>query len=53
MDIDRDPATASGRAAARLGTSTQEMILNMGPQRPGARGVLRMALTIEGERIIG
>ncbi len=53
MDIDRDSATAPGPVEARPGTSTQEMILNMGSQHPSTHGVLRMALTLETERIIG
>ncbi len=32
--------------------TTQEMLLNMGPQHPATHGVLRMVLTLEGERII-
>ena len=53
MDIDRDSSTASGPVEARLGTSTQELILNMRPQHPSTHGVLHMVLTLEGERIIG
>src|SRR5712691_8900096 len=32
--------------------TTQEMLLNMGPQHPATHGVLRMVLTLEGEKII-
>lgn len=53
MDIDREPSVASGPVEARLGTSTQEMILNMGPQHPSMHGVLHMVLRLVGERTIG
>lgn len=33
-------------------TTTQEMLLNMGPQHPATHGVLRMLLTLEGEQIV-
>jgi NADH-quinone oxidoreductase subunit D len=32
--------------------STEEMILNIGPQHPSTHGVLRIVLTIDGERIL-
>src|SRR5258708_27015930 len=34
------------------GLKSQEMLLNMGPQRPSTHGVLRLVLTLEGETII-
>jgi NADH-quinone oxidoreductase subunit D len=33
-------------------TRIQEMLLNMGPQHPATHGVLRMVLTLEGEKIV-
>ena len=32
--------------------TTQEMLLNMGPQHPSTHGVLRMVMTLEGETIV-
>jgi NADH-quinone oxidoreductase subunit D len=37
-------------ATGHLGTS--DMILNIGPQHPATHGVLRLALTLDGERIM-
>jgi NADH:ubiquinone oxidoreductase subunit D len=31
---------------------TEELLLNMGPQHPSTHGVLKIVLTLEGERII-
>ncbi|MGH3355460.1 MAG: NADH-quinone oxidoreductase subunit D, partial [Nocardioidaceae bacterium] len=35
------------------GLSTQDMVLNIGPQHPATHGVLRLQLTLDGERIVG
>ena len=32
---------------------TQDMVLNIGPQHPATHGVLRLQLTLDGERIVG
>jgi NADH-quinone oxidoreductase subunit D len=32
--------------------STQDMVLNIGPQHPATHGVLRLKLTLDGERIV-
>ena len=32
--------------------TSQEMLLNMGPQHPSTHGVLRLVLTLEGETIV-
>ena len=32
--------------------STAEMVLNIGPQHPSTHGVLRLALTLDGERVV-
>ncbi len=34
------------------GLATSDMILNIGPQHPATHGVLRIALTLDGERIV-
>ena len=34
------------------GMSTQDMVLNIGPQHPATHGVLRLRLTLDGERIV-
>src|SRR5258707_5197392 len=39
-----------GIGAGELPTS--DMVLNIGPQHPSPQGVLRLALTIDGERIV-
>src|SRR4051794_34894653 len=41
-----DPALTGG------GLQTAEMTLNIGPQHPSTHGVLRLALTLDGERIV-
>jgi NADH-quinone oxidoreductase subunit D len=33
--------------------ATQDMVLNIGPQHPATHGVLRLRLTLDGERIVG
>jgi NADH-quinone oxidoreductase subunit D len=40
-----------GAGAAGLGTT--DMVLNIGPQHPATHGVLRLRLTLDGERITG
>ena len=34
------------------GLATQDMVLNIGPQHPATHGVLRLQLTLDGERIV-
>ncbi|CAN5853295.1 NADH-quinone oxidoreductase subunit D [soil metagenome] len=34
------------------GLSTTEMVLNIGPQHPATHGVLRLRITVDGERIV-
>jgi len=34
------------------GMDTQDMVLNIGPQHPATHGVLRLRLTLDGERIV-
>jgi NADH-quinone oxidoreductase subunit D len=40
-----------GQSAGSL--QTQDMVLNIGPQHPATHGVLRLQLTLDGERIVG
>ncbi|MPZ61316.1 MAG: NADH-quinone oxidoreductase subunit D [Propionibacteriales bacterium] len=35
------------------GLATQDMVLNIGPQHPATHGVLRLRITLDGERIVG
>jgi NADH-quinone oxidoreductase subunit D len=32
--------------------ATADMVLNIGPQHPATHGVLRLAITLDGERIV-
>lgn len=41
------PGTEAGE-----GITSEEMLLNMGPQHPSTHGVLRLVLTLEGETIV-
>ena len=40
------------RGGARGELATQDMVLNIGPQHPATHGVLRLRLTLDGERIV-
>ena len=42
---------ADGEPAADL--ATEDMVLNIGPQHPATHGVLRLRVTLDGERIVG
>src|SRR3954466_10847539 len=46
-----DPAYERGGAGSDLPTT--DMVLNIGPQHPATHGVLRLRLTLDGERILG
>lgn len=41
-----------GAGAGVGGLSTTEMVLNIGPQHPATHGVLRLRITVDGERIV-
>src|SRR5205814_10266297 len=52
--VTREPV-ASGERQLTVATgdlATADMVLNIGPQHPATHGVLRLALTLDGERII-
>ena len=40
------------RAHASSGFDTNQLVLNMGPQHPSTHGVLRVVLTLDGERVV-
>jgi NADH-quinone oxidoreductase subunit D len=49
-------AGAAGFGYERGGTAelaTTDMVLNIGPQHPATHGVLRLRITLDGERIVG
>ena len=47
-------STQSREVTASLGTgfATTDMVLNIGPQHPATHGVLRLRLTLDGERVV-
>src|SRR6266516_892936 len=47
-----DPAYERGGTGAGSELATSDMVLNIGPQHPATHGVLRLRLTLDGERII-
>src|SRR3984893_5922485 len=51
MATNQDTNT-SAQAEVSEDISSQEMLLNMGPQHPSTHGVLRLVLTLEGETVI-
>ncbi|NIK56143.1 NADH-quinone oxidoreductase subunit D [Kribbella shirazensis] len=48
-----DPAFERGGTGAGSQLATTDMVLNIGPQHPATHGVLRLRLTLDGERIVG
>lgn len=48
--VDQDLTTARLTGAGAL--RTEEMILNVGPQHPATHGVLRVVVTLDGEKIV-
>ena len=47
-----DPAYERGGTGAGSELATEDMVLNIGPQHPATHGVLRLRLTLDGERIV-
>jgi NADH-quinone oxidoreductase subunit D len=45
-------AAEVAQAGAVEGLPTAEMVLNIGPQHPSTHGVLRLRLTLDGERVV-
>ena len=39
-------------AAVGSGIASTDMVLNIGPQHPATHGVLRLRMTLDGERIV-
>lgn len=48
-----DPAYERGGTGSGSQLPTTDMVLNIGPQHPATHGVLRLRLTLDGERIVG
>ncbi|TWD79854.1 NADH dehydrogenase subunit D [Kribbella amoyensis] len=48
-----DPAYERGGTGTGSELATTDMVLNIGPQHPATHGVLRLRLTLDGERILG
>lgn len=44
--------TETSVAVGAGGLATADMVLNIGPQHPSTHGVLRLALTLDGERVV-
>src|SRR3954454_5431470 len=52
MATNQDTNAGLYEAEAPEGITSQEMLLNMGPQHPSTHGVLRLVLRLEGETIV-
>jgi NADH-quinone oxidoreductase subunit D len=47
-----DDTLAGHERGGGAGLPTQDMVLNIGPQHPATHGVLRLRITLDGERIV-
>src|SRR5215471_10859329 len=52
MVTNQDRGEIPGVVEGPEGLTSQEMLLNMGPQHPSTHGVLRLLLTLEGETVL-
>jgi NADH-quinone oxidoreductase subunit D len=50
--ICKDPVVATELTVSTGELATSDVVLNIGPQHPAAHGVLRLALSVDGDRIV-
>ncbi|MFY9268482.1 MAG: NADH dehydrogenase (quinone) subunit D [Candidatus Manganitrophaceae bacterium] len=52
MDVKESTPTVVGKNGSLPLLRTEELLLNMGPQHPSTHGVLKVVLTLEGEKVV-